>query len=61
MAGFFVTGLNQRRRLLQTHVAELEAEVRLRKDAESQIRVLIETSPLAHPDAECRWQNRAGQ
>src|ERR1700757_139226 len=27
MAGFFVTGLNQRRRLLQTHVAELEAEV----------------------------------
>ncbi len=47
MAGFFVTGLNQRRRLLQTHVAELEAEVRLRKDAESQIRVLIETSPLA--------------
>ncbi len=47
MAGFFVTGLNQRRRLLQKHVGELEAEVRLRKDAESQIRVLIETSPLA--------------
>jgi two-component system, LuxR family, sensor kinase FixL len=47
MAGFFVTGLNQRRQLLQKHVGELEAEVRLRKDAESQIRVLIETSPLA--------------
>jgi PAS domain S-box-containing protein len=47
MAGFFVTGLNERRRLLQKHVGELEAEVRLRKDAESQIRVLIETSPLA--------------
>jgi PAS domain S-box-containing protein len=47
MAGFFVTGLNQRRRLLQKHVGELEAEVRLRKDAESQVRVLIETSPLA--------------
>lgn len=47
MAGFFVTGLNQRRRMLQKHVGELEAEVRLRKDAESQVRVLIETSPLA--------------
>jgi PAS domain S-box-containing protein len=47
MAGFFVTGLNQRRRLLQKHVGELEAEVRLREDAESQVRVLIETSPLA--------------
>ena len=47
MAGFFVTGLNQRRRMLQKHITELEAEVRLRKDAESQIRVLIETSPLA--------------
>jgi two-component system, LuxR family, sensor kinase FixL len=47
MAGFFVTGLNQRRRLLQTHVSELETEVRLREDAESQVRVLIETSPLA--------------
>src|SRR5215469_3155243 len=47
MAGFFVTGLNQRRRLLQRHVSELEAEVRLRQDAESQVRVLIETSPLA--------------
>jgi two-component system, LuxR family, sensor kinase FixL len=47
MAGFFVTGLNQRRRLLQKHIGELEAEVRLRKDAESQVRVLVETSPLA--------------
>jgi PAS domain S-box-containing protein len=47
MAGFFVTGLNQRRRLLQKYVGELEAEMRMRRDAESQIRVLIETSPLA--------------
>ena len=47
MAGFFVTGLNQRRRMLQKHVSELEAEVKLRKDAESQARALIETSPLA--------------
>jgi two-component system, LuxR family, sensor kinase FixL len=47
MAGFFVTGLHQRWRLLQKHLSELEAEVRRREDAESQIAALIETSPLA--------------
>jgi len=47
MTGFFVTGLNQRRRLLQTHLKELESEARRRKDAESHLRTLIETSPLA--------------
>ncbi|MBV9504194.1 MAG: PAS domain-containing protein [Acidobacteriia bacterium] len=47
MTGFFVIGLNQRRRLLREHLNDLETEVRLRKDAESQLRALIETSPLA--------------
>jgi two-component system, LuxR family, sensor kinase FixL len=47
MAGFFVTGLNERRRMLQKHLEELEAEARRRKDAESQVEALIETSPLA--------------
>jgi PAS domain S-box-containing protein len=47
MTGFFVTGLNQRRRLLQTHLHDLEAVVKQREDAESQIRALIDTSPLA--------------
>ena len=47
MTGFFITGLNQRRRLLQKHLRDLQAEVRLRQDAESQLRILIETSPLA--------------
>ena len=47
MTGFFITGLNQRRRLLQKHLGDLQAEVRLRQDAESQLRILIETSPLA--------------
>jgi PAS domain S-box-containing protein len=47
MTGFFVTGLSQRRRLLQKHLTELEAEVKRRQDAESQVRILIETSPLA--------------
>ena len=47
MAGFFAAELNQRRRLLQQHLTELEGEVRRRMDAESQVRTLIETSPLA--------------
>jgi PAS domain S-box-containing protein len=40
MTGFFVSELNQRRRLLAAHLRE-------REDAEQQVRVLIETSPLA--------------
>ena len=47
MAGFFASELNQRRRLLRNHLHELETEVRLRLDTESQLRTLIETSPLA--------------
>ncbi len=40
MTGFFVSELNQRRRLLAEHLTE-------REEAEQQVRVLIETSPLA--------------
>ena len=40
MTGFFVSELNQRRRLLAAHLKE-------REDNEQQVRVLIETSPLA--------------
>ena len=47
MTGFFVTELNQRRRLLAAHLAEREAQMVLRREAEMQVRVLIETSPLA--------------
>lgn len=47
MAGFFAAELNQRRRLLRNHLQEVEGQVRLRLDAESQLRTLIETSPLA--------------
>ena len=47
MAGFFAAQLNQRRRLLQKHLHEVQSEARLRHDAESQLRTLIETSPLA--------------
>jgi PAS domain S-box-containing protein len=47
MSGFFVTELNQRRRLLLAHLTEREEQMRLRREAEMQVRVLIETSPLA--------------
>ena len=47
MTGFFVTALNQRRRSLADHLAEREQQIRLRKEAEQQVRILIETSPLA--------------
>jgi two-component system, LuxR family, sensor kinase FixL len=40
MTGFFISELNQRRRLLAAHLKE-------REEAEEQVRVLIETSPLA--------------
>jgi len=47
MTGFFVGQLNQRRRLLTEHLAEREEQIRLRREAELQVRILIETSPLA--------------
>src|SRR5579871_3677487 len=47
MTGFFAAELNQRRRLLQQHLHEVQSQVRLRLDAESQLQTLIETSPLA--------------
>ena len=47
MTGFFVTELNQRRRNLADHLAERERQIRLRQEAEQQVRILIETSPLA--------------
>jgi PAS domain S-box-containing protein len=47
MTGFFVAGLNLRRRNLADYVAERERQIRLRQEAEQQVRILIETSPLA--------------
>jgi PAS domain S-box-containing protein len=45
--GFFVGELNRRRTLLADHLAEREEQIRLRREAELQVRTLIETSPLA--------------
>jgi PAS domain S-box-containing protein len=47
MTGFFVAELNRRRRLLSEHLAEREEQIRFRQETEIQVRVLIETSPLA--------------
>ena len=47
MAGFFVTELNQRRRLLALHLAERNEQMRLRQEAEARVRALVATSPLA--------------
>jgi len=47
MTGFFVSELNQRRRLLMEHLQEREDQHRLRQDTERRVRILIETSPLA--------------
>jgi len=47
MTGFFVAELNARRRMLAEHLREREKQIRLREEAEQQLEVLIETSPLA--------------
>jgi two-component system sensor kinase FixL len=47
MTGFFVGELNRRRLLLMEHLREREEHHRLRQEAELQVRILIETSPLA--------------
>src|ERR1039457_5191357 len=47
MTGFFVAELNRRRRLLSMHLSEREEQIRFRQETELQVRVLIETSPLA--------------
>ena len=47
MTGFFVSQLNQRRRMLMEHLREREEQMRLRIEAERQLQILIETSPLA--------------
>lgn len=46
-AGLFVYESNKNRVLTQKHVADLETEMDLRRDAEEQLRVLVESSPAA--------------
>jgi two-component system sensor kinase FixL len=45
--GLFISELIRNRRITMTHVEELEAQIKLREDAEEQLRSLIESSPAA--------------
>jgi len=47
MTGFFVGQLNQRRRLLAAQMREREEQALRRRETELQVRMLLETSPLA--------------
>ncbi len=47
LAGMFVRELNEKRRLVMRHLVDLEEQMLLRAEAEHQLKVLIETSPLA--------------
>jgi two-component system, LuxR family, sensor kinase FixL len=46
-AGLFVYESSKNRALTQKHVSDLEKEMDLRRDAEEQLRVLVESSPAA--------------
>lgn len=47
LTGFIVSALHRERQLVVEHLQRREEQIRLREDAEQQIKVLIETSPLA--------------
>ena len=46
LAGYFVSQLNQQRQSVIQHLSERERQMKLRADAERQLQVVIETSPL---------------
>src|SRR5262249_47441421 len=45
--GFFISELVRNRQLMASHLLEMEAQIRFRRDAENQLEMLIETSPAA--------------
>lgn len=45
--GLFISEMIRNRRIVMTHVEELEGQVKLRRDAEAQLRSLVESSPAA--------------
>jgi two-component system sensor kinase FixL len=45
--GLFISELIRNRRPAMTHVEELEGQIKLREDAEEQLRSLVESSPAA--------------
>ncbi len=63
--GLFISELVRSRRTVLKHVEELQTEVKLRRDAEEQLQVLVESSPAAivtvDPNGEIRLANHAAQ
>jgi two-component system sensor kinase FixL len=47
LAGYFVSQLNRKRKIILQALKEREEQIRLRQAAEQKLRILIETSPLA--------------
>jgi len=45
--GLFISEMIRNRRITMLHVEELEAQIKLRQDAEEQLRSLVESSPAA--------------
>jgi two-component system sensor kinase FixL len=45
--GLFISELIRNRRITMTHVEELEGQIKLREDAEEQLRSLVESTPAA--------------
>lgn len=45
--GLFISELIRNRRIAMTHLEELEGQIKLRQDAEEQVRSLVESSPAA--------------
>lgn len=63
--GLFISELTRNRRMVMTHVDELEGQIKLREDAEQQLRSLVESSPAAivtiDSDGEVLLANEAAQ
>lgn len=45
--GLFISEMIRNRRIVMSHVEELEGQIKLRQDAEEQLRALVESSPAA--------------
>ena len=59
--GLFISELIRNRRITMTHVEELEGQIKLREDAEEQLRSLVESSPAAIVTIDSGWQRFIGK
>ena len=58
--GLFISELLRNRRTVQKHVEELVKEVSLRREAEEQLQVLLESSPAAIVTINASWRDLPG-